>query len=50
MLGIDRDTEILGLAAARLAVYAGRFELVHGNFGELSAILARAGRGRSTAC
>ena len=45
VLGIDRDTEILGLAATRLAIYAGRFELVHGNFGDLSAILARAGRG-----
>jgi len=45
VLGIDRDTEILGLAAARLAAYTGRFELVHGNFGDLSAILARAARG-----
>ncbi len=45
LLGIDRDTEILGLAAARLAPYAGRFELVHGNFGDVEAILANAGRG-----
>lgn len=45
VLGIDRDTEILDLAATRLAAYAGRFELVHGNFGDLGAILARAARG-----
>jgi len=45
LLGIDRDTEILGLAAARLAAYAGRFELVHGNFGDLGAIIAKAARG-----
>jgi 16S rRNA (cytosine1402-N4)-methyltransferase len=45
LLGIDRDREILGLAAARLAAHAGRFALVHGNFGELGAIVARAGRG-----
>jgi len=45
VLGIDRDKEILGLAATRLAAYAGRFALVHGNFGELSAILTRAARG-----
>jgi 16S rRNA (cytosine1402-N4)-methyltransferase len=45
LLGIDRDAEILGLAAARLAAHAGRFELVHGNFGDLSAILTRAARG-----
>lgn len=45
VLGIDRDTEILGLAATRLVAYAGRFELVHGNFGDVQAILAGAGRG-----
>ena len=28
LLGIDRDTEILGLAATRLAAYAGRFEQI----------------------
>jgi 16S rRNA (cytosine1402-N4)-methyltransferase len=45
VLGIDRDTEILEIAARRLALHAGRFELVHGNFGDLAAILARAARG-----
>jgi 16S rRNA (cytosine1402-N4)-methyltransferase len=45
VLGIDRDTEILGLAATRLADYAGRFELVHGNFGAVEAILTSAARG-----
>jgi 16S rRNA (cytosine1402-N4)-methyltransferase len=45
LLGVDRDREILEPAAARLAAYAGRFALVQGNFGELGAILARAGRG-----
>ena len=45
LIGIDRDTEILTLAATRLAAYAGRFALVHGNFGDVRAILANAGRG-----
>jgi len=45
LLGIDRDTEILGLAEARLAPFAGRFALVHGNFGDVQAILQRAERG-----
>ncbi|MHB8835572.1 MAG: 16S rRNA (cytosine(1402)-N(4))-methyltransferase RsmH [Candidatus Methylomirabilia bacterium] len=45
VLGIDRDTEILEVAATRLAAYAGRFELVHGNFGELKAVLASGARG-----
>jgi len=45
LLGIDRDREILELAAGHLGPHAGRFELVQGNFGELEAILARTGRG-----
>jgi 16S rRNA (cytosine1402-N4)-methyltransferase len=45
LLGIDRDREILDIAAARLAAYAGRFELVHGNFGEIGRILERSGKG-----
>ncbi len=45
VLGIDRDAEILDLAATRLAPYVGRFKLVHGNFGNLSAILASAALG-----
>ncbi len=47
VLGIDRDREILELAAAHLAAHAGRFELVHGNFSELGAILVRAGKGQA---
>lgn len=45
LLGIDRDREILKLAGERLAAYAGRFELAHGNFSELGAVLERAGKG-----
>ena len=45
LLGIDRDREILDIAAARLAAYAGRFELVHGNFADLGGILEQTGRG-----
>jgi 16S rRNA (cytosine1402-N4)-methyltransferase len=45
LIGIDRDREILAIAATRLAQHAGRFELVHGNFGDLGEILARLGRG-----
>jgi 16S rRNA (cytosine1402-N4)-methyltransferase len=45
LLGIDRDREILELAARHLEAHRGRFELVHGNFGELGAIVAGAGRG-----
>ncbi len=40
LLGVDRDREILAVAAARLGPYAGRFRLAHGNFGDLAAIVA----------
>lgn len=45
VVGIDRDREILEIAAGRLSPHEGRFELVHGNFGELGEIVKRAGRG-----
>ena len=45
LLGVDRDREILDLAAEHLAAYGGRFEMVHGNFGELGMIVAGARRG-----
>lgn len=45
LLGIDRDREILELAAARLAAHAGRLAVVHGNFAELGVIVSGAGKG-----
>ena len=45
LLGIDRDREILEIAARRLATHAGRFALVHGTFGRLGEIVSGAGRG-----
>lgn len=45
LLGIDRDREILELAAQHLAGHERRFELVHGNFSEVGDIVAGAGRG-----
>jgi 16S rRNA (cytosine1402-N4)-methyltransferase len=47
VLGIDRDPEALEIAAERLAKYAGRAELVLGNFADVAAILA--GRGAEPA-
>lgn len=44
LVGVDRDGEILALAAERLAAYGGRFVLVQGNFRELRAIVAGEGR------
>jgi 16S rRNA (cytosine1402-N4)-methyltransferase len=43
LVGLDRDREILALAAERLAAYAGRFLLVHANFADLADVLAREG-------
>jgi 16S rRNA (cytosine1402-N4)-methyltransferase len=40
LLGIDRDPDALDLALQRLARFAGRFELVAGDFAELDAVLA----------
>lgn len=36
LLGVDRDREAILAAEQRLAPFAGRFELKHGNFSELS--------------
>jgi 16S rRNA (cytosine1402-N4)-methyltransferase len=40
LLGVDRDPDALDLARERLARFAGRFELVVGDFAELDALLA----------
>jgi 16S rRNA (cytosine1402-N4)-methyltransferase len=45
LIGVDRDREILEIAARRLAPYAGRFALVPGAFGRLGEIVSGAGRG-----
>jgi 16S rRNA (cytosine1402-N4)-methyltransferase len=45
LVGVDRDREILELAARRLLPYAGRFALVHGTFGGLGEIVTGAGKG-----
>jgi 16S rRNA (cytosine1402-N4)-methyltransferase len=47
LIGVDRDVEALGRAAARLASCgAGRVVLRHGNFAQLGRIVAEAGRGQ----
>ena len=43
LIGIDRDPAALEAASARLAPYAGRVRLVHGNFSDLDAILDNLG-------
>ena len=45
LVGIDRDEEALAIAGEQLAPFAGRFVLVHGTFGDLAGVLARAGKG-----
>src|SRR5262249_8170151 len=40
LIGLDRDTEALGLAGERLAAYAGRTHLVHAVYDELPEVLA----------
>jgi 16S rRNA (cytosine1402-N4)-methyltransferase len=40
LLGIDRDPDALALAGERLARFAGRFELLAGDFAELDGLLA----------
>ena len=42
LIGIDRDPAALEAASVRLAPYAGRVRLVHGNFSDLDAILEEA--------
>jgi 16S rRNA (cytosine1402-N4)-methyltransferase len=44
LVGIDRDREILALAAERLGGFAGRFLLLHGRFGDIAGLLAGAGK------
>ena len=39
LIAIDRDQRAIDRASARLAPYAGRITFVHGNFGDLGAIL-----------
>ncbi len=43
LIGIDRDETALERAQRRLAPYAGRLTLVHGNFADAAAILDRLG-------
>jgi 16S rRNA (cytosine1402-N4)-methyltransferase len=43
LLGVDLDPDALGRAAARLARFQGRFELVRGNFRDLPAIAGSRG-------
>ena len=43
LVGLDRDPQALGLAAQRLARYAGRTHLVHAVYDELPAVLRRLG-------
>lgn len=45
LVGIDQDLDVLTIAGETLGRYAGRFNLVHGNFRDLPAIIDRCGRG-----
>ena len=45
LIGLDRDTEALGLAQERLKRFKGEVMVLHGNFGDLAEILDRAGVG-----
>jgi 16S rRNA (cytosine1402-N4)-methyltransferase len=40
LIGLDRDSEALAHAAATLAPFAGRFELVHADYRDLESVLA----------
>jgi 16S rRNA (cytosine1402-N4)-methyltransferase len=46
LIGLDRDTEALARAGARLAAFADRTHLVHAVYDELPEVLARLGRPR----
>ncbi len=46
LIGIDRDSEALAVARARLAEWGGRAELLHGDYRQLDALLDRTGGGR----
>src|ERR1700761_7508968 len=43
VIGIDRDPEALAVAQKRLAIFDNRFQAVHANFTEISAVLAQIG-------
>jgi 16S rRNA (cytosine1402-N4)-methyltransferase len=43
LLGIDRDAEVLDLAAQRLASFRGQYQLVHANFSDIHQIAALKG-------
>ena len=45
LVGIDRDTDALALAAVRLAAFEGRVTLVHAVYDQLPEVLARLGLG-----
>lgn len=45
LIGVDRDPDALAAAGARLASYGDRARVVHGEYAELPAILARLGVG-----
>jgi 16S rRNA (cytosine1402-N4)-methyltransferase len=47
LLGIDRDQEALAAAEQRLAPYAGRYALAHGNYAEMGRIAAEQGMGQA---
>ena len=47
LIAIDRDQRAIDRASARLAPYAGRITFVHGNFGDLGAILDGLGISRA---
>ncbi|MBQ9392991.1 MAG: 16S rRNA (cytosine(1402)-N(4))-methyltransferase RsmH, partial [Oscillospiraceae bacterium] len=46
LIGVDRDEAALSAARERLAPYAGRVTLLHGNFADIAALLAQAGIGQ----
>jgi 16S rRNA (cytosine1402-N4)-methyltransferase len=43
LIGIDRDSEALALARARLSIFEGRVQLVHANFEDVTSVLNEAG-------
>ena len=43
LLGIDLDSEMLGLARERLSGYSGRIDLVHGSYGDVGPLARDAG-------
>ena len=49
VIGIDQDPQALQRATRRLAGYANRFQVVRGNFRDLSSLLAPSERGRINA-